>query len=541
MRTRDGVRLDADVYRPAAAGTYPVLLMRQPYGRKIASTLCYAHPAWYAERGYIVVVQDVRGRGTSEGVFRLFEDEGADGFDAIAWASQLEGSTGAVGMYGFSFQGTNQLLAAAERPPQLKALAPAMIGWSLHDDWAYENGAFCLQASLGWAIQLASETARLEGDAGAYADLSAAARALPLGDPIPARPEIMQRHRAYTHYFDWLDRPEGHTSWERGSPSAQARVLAEHGPPMLFVGGWYDSHLRGTLAGFRCIAELQRVPVRLMVGPWAHFPWTRRVGTLDFGPEAIGEIDQLQVRWFDRWLKGEDNGIEREPAVQFFDMGARRWLELDALPQHVVRFHLSSRGRAALDERDGVLGTELPEEHGVEHLVHDPWRPVPTFGGCYGTPPGPADRSAIDSRPDVLTFTTPPFESAQTFAGAVRVELQVEADAPSFDVGCVLSRVTADGRAYEIAAGYRRVVAVSELDAVTIPMRATCVTVQPGEALRLAVAGASFPAYPVNPGTGQDPTATPRIDAQIITLRLHHGGHEGSSVCVTSWEASESF
>lgn len=177
----------------------------------------------------------------------------------------------------------------------------------------------------------------------------------------------------------------------------------------------------------------------------------------------------------------------------------------------------------------------------MEHLVHDPWRPVPTFGGCYGTPPGPADRSAIDSRPDVLTFTTPPFESAQTFAGAVRVELQVEADAPSFDVGCVLSRVTADGRAYEIAAGYRRVVAVLELDAVTIPMRATCVTVQPGEALRLAVAGASFPAYPVNPGTGQDPTATPRIDAQIITLRLHHGGHEGSSVCVTSWEASESF
>ena len=146
MRTRDGVRLDADVYRPDGNGAFPVLLMRMPYGRQIASTICYAHPSWYANQGYIVVIQDVRGRGTSEGVFRLFADDVADGEDAISWAASLPGASGAVGMYGFSYQGTNQLLAASSGAPALKALAPAMIGWDIGSDWAYENDAFCLAA-----------------------------------------------------------------------------------------------------------------------------------------------------------------------------------------------------------------------------------------------------------------------------------------------------------------------------------------------------------------------------------------------------------
>ena len=168
MRTRDGVRLDADVYRPESTGSFPVLLMRQPYGRQIASTICYAHPTWYAAQGYTVVIQDVRGRGTSEGAFRLFADDVADGEDTIAWASSLPGSSGAVGMYGFSYQGTNQLLAASSGAAALKALAPAMIGWDIGADWAYENDAFCLAAGLGWATQIGAETARLAGDREAF-------------------------------------------------------------------------------------------------------------------------------------------------------------------------------------------------------------------------------------------------------------------------------------------------------------------------------------------------------------------------------------
>src|ERR1700724_3274500 len=188
-RTRDGVRLDADLYRPDGKGPFPVLLMRQPYGRQIASTICYAHPSWYAEHGYIVVVQDVRGRGTSEGAFRLFADDIADGEDAIAWAAALPGASGAVGMYGFSYQGTNQLLAASSKPSALKALAPAMIGWDIATDWAYENDAFCLAAGLGWATQIGAETARLARDDEAFDAFYRASRAMPFHSLIAAWPD----------------------------------------------------------------------------------------------------------------------------------------------------------------------------------------------------------------------------------------------------------------------------------------------------------------------------------------------------------------
>ncbi len=532
MRTRDGVRLDADVYRPARAGTYPVLLMRQPYGRRIASTICYAHPTWYAAHGYIVVIQDVRGRGTSEGAFELFAAEGQDGFDAIAWAAQLPGSNGAVGMYGFSYQGTDQLLAAALGPPALRAVAPAMIGWDLRGDWAYENGAFCLRAGLGWAIQLAAETARLAGDASAFAELCAAAGDLPLTDLVPARPDVIERYRRYTHYFDWLDRPPDEPYWHALSPAFAARTLAAHGPPMLFVGGWYDTHLPGTLAAYRAIAAGGAVPARLVVGPWVHAPWTRRVGALDFGPAAIGEIDQLQVRWFDRWLKDLPNGVERDAPIRLFDLGSCAWSDHAAWPEESVHFALAGAGRAALDERDGVLARDRPATASIEYWVHDPWRPVPTVGGAYGSPPGPVDRAAVETRPDVVTFTSPPFAEPITLAGDVVAALRITTDVPDIDLACVLSRVSPDGRSFEVAAGYRRVVDAGTADAIDVPMRATCVTLAPGEALRLSIAGASFPAYPVNPGTGADPTTARRADARIITLGVVCGGPTGSALVV---------
>jgi len=533
MRTRDGVRLDADVYRPAAAGTYPVLLMRQPYGRKIASTICYAHPAWYAERGYIVVIQDVRGRGTSEGTFRLFADDANDGFDTIAWAAGLADASGAVGMYGFSYQGTNQLLAATLRPPALRAVAPAMIGWDIRHDWAFENDAFCLSAGLGWALQMAAENARLAGDAIAFRDLCAAAAQLPLDDLVPARPELMARYRAYTHYFDWLDEPAGEAFWRDISPSASASILADDGPAMLFVGGWYDTHLRGTLDAYRAIAAGGRIATRLVVGPWSHAPWTRRVGALDFGDAAIGTIDQLQVRWFDRWLKGERNGAEHDPAIQLFEMGSNEWIDCATWPARARRFALGGGGRAALDERDGVLTPAPSPQPTQERVVHDPWRPAPTFGGAYGSPPGPIERAAVERRPDTLTFTTPALTEPLHLAGDVVAALDISADTPAFDVACVLSRVLPDGRSFEIAAGYRSVRGAEPSgDLLQVPMRATCVRLEPGEALRLSIAGASFPGYPVNPGTGADPTRARRIDAQIITLTLLCGGDAGSAIVV---------
>lgn len=532
MRTRDGVRLDADVYRPEGGGPYPVLLLRQAYGRKVASTLCYAHPSWYAAHGYIVVVQDVRGRGTSEGAFRTLEHEADDGADTIAWAAGLEGSSGVVGMYGFSYQGSNQLLAAIGSGPQLKALAPAMIGWDIREDWAYENGAFNLSANLGWATQLAAETARLGGDVAAFNELYALARRLPFDPPNPSRPAFMERLGRWSHYGQWLDEPAGGDYWRRLSPSAGLAELRGKALPTLFIGGWFDSHLPGTLAAFHALGGAGAV--RLEVGPWTHFPWDRRVGGLDFGPQAIGAMDQLQVRWFDRWLKGIENGVDREPPVGLFDMGAPGWRRYPSWPTAPAALRLASDGRASVDGESGRLVRSDPREPCVDRIVHDPWRPAPSVGGAFGSPPGPVDRSAVDARPDVLTFTTEPLAEAMTIAGDVGADLALEVDAPHFDVCCTLSRITADGRAFQVAEGYRSGPAQRRVE---VPMRATCVTLRPGERLRLSVAAASFPARPVNPGDGGRPEDSTLDQARVITFGLVTG--PGASRLVLSMPQTE--
>ncbi len=536
MRARDGVRLDADVYRPDAPGPWPVLLMRQPYGRAIASTVCYAHPAWYAAQGYVVVIQDVRGRGTSEGVFGALENDRADGADAVAWAAELEGSSGAVGMYGFSYQGVTQLLAAAEAGPALRALAPAMIGWNLADDWAYENGAFNLAANLGWAVQIAAESARLGGDAAAFDELHAYSRSIAFSAPNPARPALMERHRALSHYHRWLEEPADSAYWRAISPGASAGALLARGLPMLFIGGWFDSHLPGTLAGYKAMAPGGQA--RLEVGPWTHFPWDRRVGGLDFGPDAIGAIDRLQVRWFDRWLKGVDNGVEREPPVSLFDMGARCWRRYSRWPDAPRRFHLASDGRAAVDGEAGRLTDAAPSAPGVDHLVHDPWRPAPSVGGAFGAPSGPVDRAVIDARPDVLTFTTAPLGESLTLAGDASALLVIRCDAPSFDLACVLSRVVASGASFQLAEGYVSVPLGAPRDPVRVPLRATCATLAPGERLRLSIAGASFPAHPVNPGDGRRGEDAALIEARLITLGLVTG--PGASHLIVSTPGEES-
>jgi uncharacterized protein len=529
MLTRDGVRLDADVYRPDGGGPFPVLLMRMPYGRRIASTICYAHPSWYADQGYIVVIQDVRGRGTSQGKFRLFSDDVADGEDTIVWAASLPGSSGAVGMYGFSYQGTNQLLAASSKPAPLKALAPAMIGWDIGSDWAYENDAFCLAGGLGWATQMGAEAARLAGDDEAFGVLFGASRAMSFHSPVAARPDYIERFGKYTHYQTWLDNPPDSGYWRDISPAFHARAVRV---PMLFVGGWYDSHLRGTIAAFKHFASSAPEQTRIAIGPWTHFPWTRWVGGHDFGAAAVTGIDQLQVRWFDHWLKGKDTGLLSESPVRLFDMGENAWRDFPSWPGKSATLSLSGRGRASIDESDGKLAPEPPSREGTDFIVHDPWRPVLAVGGAYGTPPGPADRSAIDARPDVLTFSSEPLLEPMTLAGDVATKLWLIADSQTFDVSCVLSRVSPDGAAMTLAHGHRSVKS-GEDQVIEIPMRATCATIKSGERLRLSIAGANFPAYPINPGTGQNPTAASASQARIITVCLRYGGQHPSQLCIS--------
>lgn len=532
LTLRDGTRLDADIYRPATGGPYPVLLMRQAYGRRIGCTLCYAHPAWYAANGYIVVVQDIRGRGTSEGVFKAGENEIADGVETIDWAAGLEGSTGAVGMYGFSYQGYVQLLAAIEAGPALKALAPAMSPWHARETWAYENGALRLQGALGWATQIAAETARHAGDAEAYAELLAESRALNLRGSVQARPDYIERHRGLSHYHRWLDTTADDPYWTAISPAAHAQTIADKNIPTLFIGGWYDTHLRSTWEAYGALLDKGHTRLRMTFGPWLHFPWDRKTGAIDFGPAAAASMDVEHVRFFDQWLKGRMS--EDADPVQLFDLGVHRWRGFAALPEQELTFALSGSGRATIDKNDGVLSRQtsaLPP--GTDYVVNDPWRPAPAFGGAFGTPPGPVDRAHIDARGDIATFTTAPFDEALALAGAVRARLHVTCDAVSFDIACVLSRVTKAGQVFQLADGYCTVKKDEPRDVVEIPMRATCVTFQPGDSLRLSISGASFPAYPLNPGTGEDPTKTPSVRARVITLGVQYGERHPSCLVVT--------
>ncbi len=522
------IALDADVYYPDGDGSFPVLLMRQPYGRAIASTVVYAHPIWYASHGYIVVIQDVRGRGTSGGEFDLFRHEAEDGYATVLWAADLPQSNGQVGMYGFSYQGMTQLFAAAKRPAPLKTLAPAMVGYDLYHDWAYENGALLLQAGLGWAFQLAAETARRQGDRLAYQALYNAGHNLPLTGAIPTRPQVMKDLAPDSFFHDWLEYPPTDAYWRSRTPDLTTVNL-----PMLHIGGWFDPYLRGDLRLYQQMVRQTTAPQHLWIGPWGHIPWGRRLGALDFGPAAESPIDRLQIRWFDQFLKRQDTGLLAESPVRLFVIGDNQWQGFERWPEApITTLFLSSTGLAGMRQDDGCLIVTSSPEASQDIIVHDPCRPVPAVGGHSGLPPGPVDRAAIDGRSDVLTYTTEPLSQPWTVIGTPVLRLYAQADAPSFDLSAVLSQVAAAGRVISLTQGYGRFEQADSLgdQPLRLPLHPTSFTLPPGDRLRLSLAASSFPAYAVNSGTGLPMGDVAQIDYRIVTLRVFHGGDWSSSL-----------
>ncbi|MEL7357678.1 MAG: CocE/NonD family hydrolase [Cyanobacteria bacterium J06560_6] len=534
MRTRDGARLDADVYMPEGPGPFPVLLMRQPYGRAIASTIVYAHPRWYAAQGYIVVIQDVRGRGSSEGKFDLFAHEVTDGEDTVCWASQLPKSDGQVGMYGFSYQGMTQLFAAQNGPSALKTIVPAMTGYHLYEDWATENGALCFQLGLVWALQLAAETARIKGDSDAFQKLSQAARHLPLADEVPVCPEVLSGVDSFFH--DWVACSATDDYWQQLTPQ-----LADVDLPMLHIGGWFDPYLRGDVRLYREMAAQSRQLHHFWIGPWAHIPWSRKVGALDFGPAAISPVDRLQVRWFDAVLKRRAYpALAAESPIRLFEMGRNQWRALTHWPERanentvILLYELRSEGLSSIREDSGVLMRQAEQAQSDETvradtLVHDPWNPAPSLGGHSAIPAGPFERTAVDARGDVLTYTTEPLEAEMRIAGVVEVVCAIAAAAISYDLCAVLSRVH-QGNVYNLTQGYRRINSAppGETTTVQLPLHPTCFSLAPAECLRLSLSAACFPAHPINPGTGKPLSQSKRIDAQIITLTIQIGPNSGT-------------
>src|SRR5277367_4397813 len=245
----DGVVLVSDHYYPPDPGPHPTLLMRQPYGRDIASTVVYAHPVWFARHGYNVVIQDVRGRGDSEGDFYPFRNEASDGKETIAWLRTRPESDSQIGMYGFSYQGITQLLAAPEQPEGLACIAPGMTACDLYHGWFYNNGALRLASTLVWGLQmlkadtrrkhLREASDRLEQ---AWANLAGQTSVLPFGAHSALRGEGVPRY-----VLDWLDHHQPGEYWTSLDVS---RSLDRIRVPVLHIAGWYDTYLKGSIDGF---------------------------------------------------------------------------------------------------------------------------------------------------------------------------------------------------------------------------------------------------------------------------------------------------
>ena len=526
MTAADGVRLATRLWSPEGEGPWPVLLMRQPYGRAIASTVTYAHPAWYARQGFLVAVQDVRGRGDSEGRFGGFAQEAADGGKAVRWARTLPGSNGRLGTYGFSYQGLTQLLNAGRVPgddaggdPLPDALAPAMCGVDERLHWAAEGGAQWWALGLGWALQLAAEGCRRRGDAGGW---RAIRTSLETGRYLHEGRDLLERLDPDGMGLDWLRRdPAGAAGW-RCHPVATELLRR----PMLLIGGWHDPHLRGVLDLWRRARAAGGQP-QLRIGAWTHLDWQ-------------GGVDELQLAFFRRHLVGTPIDPAGEAPISLQCLTGGGWSAFAAelpLPAPAAGhgWRLASTGLAAIRCDEGRLvavgdpGPAAPPEDGLDpqtaelHLVHDPWRPVPGRGGHLGPDPGPAERGDLDRRTEVACFTTAPLIEPLRLAGRPRLQLVASADQPGFDLCAALSRVSADGRRInQLCTGVGR----WRGDDCLGP-RPRQVDLQPlfaglaaGERLRLSLAAAAWPQIAVNPGDGSLPAGGSGPTHRIVTLRL---------------------
>ncbi|GGK47616.1 CocE/NonD family hydrolase [Salinarimonas ramus] len=505
MPLPDGTRLATRIWRPAEEGPHPVLMMRQPYGREIASTITLAHPSWYAQRGYIVVVQDVRGTGGSEGDFDPFATESEDGAAAVAWARMLPGASGKIGLYGFSYQGMTQHLALAGGA-RVDAIAPIMSAWDLWDHFVAEGGAFRLDWNVGWAMQLGANAARRAGDGESFADFVRSTER-GIGDARPALPDIALARREATHLADWVEAIGDREYWAARSPS---RLISDNSDalttPALHVGGWFDTFLEGTIAAHAAFAAAG-APARLVIGPWAHSPWQ--------GGEL--SVDMLVADWFDRLLAGTPRGADNASEMRLWDLTRKEWRHLDSWPETSLPFWLTGDGLAAAFS-NGLLLRSPDHADGIETFVHDPWRPVPARGHHLTAPYGMAERSDLDARADVAVFTSQPQTEPVRLTGAGRLELHVESDAPSFDLHAVLSIVDPAGSARTLTVGHQR--CARPVGRQEIRLRPVCATIERGMRLRLSLSGAAWPAFAVNPGTGALPETTAGHLRRPITISI---------------------
>jgi len=518
---RDGTILYADIYRPAGDGKYPVLLSRTPYSTE-RSPSSYRAGVYFARRGYAFVYQDVRGRHESEGKWEPFRDDIEDGYDTVEWAAKQPWSNGKVGMQGGSYLGHVQWRAAMANPPHLVTVFPNVASTSLYHDWITLNGGWRLSFNFGWgAVRQESRIMQNTGPHTITGPENISYDKVLWHLPLNSMQPLVGRNAQF--YKDWLAHPDYDDYWRKINVE---EVFEKIGIPVHTFGGWFDIFSQGTLRGYAGMSakgktETARKRSNIIIGPWGHGP-SQKTGDIDFGENAPVDSNAVQLRWYDYWLKGIQNGLDKEPPVKLFTMGANEWMWENEYPiarTQYTELYLHSDGKANSKRGNGTLSWDKPvSNQPKDNYTYDPDAPVPSVGGnnCCGTPTpaGPREQDAVESRNDVLVYTSEVIEEPVRIAGPVKVVLYASSDAVDTDFVAKLVDVYPDGTAYNMAEGILRaryrnglekpeMLEPGKVYRLEIDLVGTSVKFQQGHRIRVQVASAHFPQFDRNPNTGK--------------------------------------
>ena len=499
IRMRDGVELSANVFRPATAARLPAILVRTPY-KKVADLSPNYRP--FVLHGYAVVVQDVRGRYDSQGVFEPLRQEDADSDDTLNWIGRQNWSNHRIGMIGGSYLGIVQWKSALLNNPYLKAIFPVVAGCDDYFDRFYSpGGALKLGQRLEWIAENLREPDFPKPDFQRFV----------LNLPLRTSDRAATGHTV-DFYQQALDHPAYDSFWK--NLSTREKIERVH-VPVFSVGGWYDNFVESDLEAFRLMRKNGRIH-RLLIGPWPHnmsYPFSGA----NFGADATVPILPLQLEWFDFWLKGtpDPNRLHAiaNPPLRIFVMGANRWRDEEEWPLRRALptiYYLASRGRLQRSQPGG----DRPDQY-----VYDPANPAPTDGGAVCCNPkvfpwGPLDQRPVETRPDVLVYSSPPLKRPLEVTGPIHVLLYVSTSQPDTDFTAKLIDVFPDGRAVNLTDGILR---LRYRESIEKPVLARPGQVYPiaidagvtsnefgkGHRIRLEVSSSNFPRFDRNPNTGR--------------------------------------
>jgi len=563
-RMRDGTTLMSNVYRPAAGGPYPVLLARMPYGKDLPFNAAYLDPVRAARRGYIVAVQDVRGRYASEGKFTPFVREFEDGYDSVEQAAKLPGSSGSVGMIGLSYLGKTQWHAAVMQPPSLRSMAPGQT-WGNHLNGAQMRGGarelglmqYWAQTALAPGILFRRYCGEPEKIGQKLPELVGSIDALLAGGGYDVLPitELPDPDNLTPFVGGGFGRGADDEGWDYLNIDGKYDRVEV---PTFHIGGWYDCFIGETLRQYAAMKERAKAanmrPPGLLVGPWTHGEFGSTVGDLDFGIGSSGtflnyrgDLTDAHLRWFDATLKGEEGPLAQRPPVEVFVMGENRWRGYEEWPvpgAYEEQWYLQGRGR---------LSRRTPDWGAPDEYDYDPQDPVPTVGGAILMAPihrpGARDQRGIEVRPDVLLYTSDILREDYTVLGPVHATLFAATSAPDTDFVARLVDVYPDGQAIVVTDG---VIRASEREAFPAPgvirpkkpklvepgrvyeysvdLWATGITFGVGHRIRVEITSSSFPRWDRNPNTGEGPDSA---RTEVAHQRIFHDPDHPSYVALT--------